>query len=71
MEGYRVWLRNLFGGTEEPDPGPFLPNANTQSSEQQSFADDNNDFALAVYGQLRQSPGNLFISPFRIRTLSV
>ena len=68
MEGYRVWLRNLFGATEEPDPGPFLPNANAHSSERQSFADDNNDFALAMYGQLRQSPGNLFFSPFSIRT---
>jgi len=68
MEGYRAWLRNLFGGPEEPDPDPSLPNANTESSEWQSFADDNNDFALAMYGQLRQSPGNLFFSPFSIRT---
>ena len=32
-----------------------------------SFAEDNNDFALAMYGQLRQRPGNLFFSPFSIR----
>ena len=33
-----------------------------------SFAEDSNDFALAMYGQLRQRPGNLFFSPFSIRT---
>lgn len=33
-----------------------------------SFADDNNEFALAMYGQLRSRPGNLFFSPFGVRT---
>ena len=33
-----------------------------------SFAEANNDFALALYGRLRQRPGNLFFSPFSIRT---
>ncbi len=33
-----------------------------------SFADDSNEFAFALYGQLRQRPGNLFFSPFSIRT---
>jgi serine protease inhibitor len=32
-----------------------------------SFADGNNDFAVAMYRQLRQRPGNLFFSPFGIR----
>jgi serpin B len=40
----------------------------TQPSEPASFAAENNDFALAMYGQLRQRPGNLFFSPFSIRT---
>lgn len=32
-----------------------------------SFADDNNAFALGLYGQLRQQPGNLLISPLSVR----
>lgn len=32
------------------------------------FAADNNDFALALYGRLRPRPGNLFFSPFSLRT---
>ena len=33
-----------------------------------SVAADNNDFALALYGHLLQRSGNLFFSPFSIRT---
>ena len=33
-----------------------------------SFAKDHNESALALYGQLQQRPGNLFFSPFSIRT---
>jgi serine protease inhibitor len=33
-----------------------------------SFADNSNEFALAMYSQLRRCPGNLFFSPFSIRT---
>jgi serpin B len=40
----------------------------TRPSEPASFAAENNDFALAMYGQLRRRPGNLFFSPFSIRT---
>jgi serpin B len=32
------------------------------------FGEESNDVALAMYGQLRQRPGNLFFSPFGIRT---
>ena len=51
----------------------FEDNGNVQSlrtrpSGPTSFAEDNNDFALAIYEQLRQRPGNLFFSPFSIRT---
>lgn len=34
----------------------------------ESLAESDNAFALAVYGQLRSRPGNLFFSPFSIRT---
>jgi serpin B len=33
-----------------------------------SLAEDNNDFALALHGRLRQRSGNLVFSPFSIRT---
>jgi serpin B len=33
-----------------------------------SFAEDHNAFSLRFYGQLLQRPGNLFFSPFSIRT---
>jgi serpin B len=40
----------------------------SQRSGPKSFPKDSNDFALALYGQLRQQSGNLFFSPFSIRT---
>jgi len=58
-------LRGLLGRRKAADasvtPAPAV-------RETQSFADGNNDFALAMYRQLRTSPGNLFFSPFSIRT---
>lgn len=68
MAGFGARLRRLLG-KREPAPGLALPHAPTRSSGPQSFADDNNDFALAMYGQLRQQPGNLFFSPFSTRTV--
>jgi serpin B len=40
----------------------------TPVSAPDPFVEDHNDFALAMYGQLRQRPGNLFFSPFSIRS---
>jgi serine protease inhibitor len=40
---------------------------NGRMSPPKSFAEENNDFTLALYEQLRQRPGNLFFSPFGIR----
>lgn len=34
----------------------------------QSFAEADHEFGLALYARLRQKPGNLFFSPFSIRT---
>jgi serpin B len=66
MAGFGLWLRGLLG-KKETAPGPSLPHARRRQSGPQSFAEDNNDFALALYGTLRQRPGNLFFSPFSIR----
>lgn len=67
MTGFGVWLRGLLG-KEKSAPESSLPHAPTQPSGLRSFAEDNNDFALAMFGRLRQRPGNLFFSPFSIRT---
>ena len=68
MAGFGTWLRGVFGRKEGPDPGPGLPHVPTRPSGPESFAEDNDDFALSMYGQLQQRPGNLFFSPFSIRT---
>jgi len=68
MADYRKWLRRLLGSREDQLTGPPLPHARRQPGGPESFAEDNNDFALAMYGHLRQRPGNLFFSPFSIRT---
>lgn len=61
------WLRGLFPGKEEPVT-QSLPRERSKPGGPQPFADDNNEFALAIYERLRQRPGNLFFSPFSIRT---
>jgi serpin B len=42
--------------------------AATRGDGPESFARGNNDFALALYAQLRRPGANLFFSPFSIRT---
>ena len=71
MAGVGEWLRGLFGGEEGPHPGLAPPQSGPGRNGQQSFADDSNDFALAMYAHLRQLPGNLFFCPFSIRTALV
>jgi serpin B len=68
MAGLGRWLRGLFPSNEEPDRKPSLSHDRSQASGPESFANENNDFALAMYGRLRQRSGNLFFSPFSIRT---
>ena len=68
MAGFRVRLRGLFGGREERNPGSSLPPVHTRPSGPESFVEDNNSFSLALYGLLRQRPGNVFFSPFSVRT---
>src|SRR5262249_37097623 len=40
---------------------------NQPSTPYRTFAEDNNEFALAMYEILRQRPGNVFFSPLGIR----
>lgn len=77
MAGLGRWFRGLFPGHKDPrnersrseEPArPSLPQEQSESGGPGSFADDNNDFALATYERLRHRSGNLFFSPFSIRT---
>ncbi len=68
MAGFREWVRGLFGEKAERRSDTSLPAPHKRTEGLQSFARDHNDFALALYGQLLQRPGNLFFSPFSIRT---
>ena len=61
------WLRGLFPGNQEPVSNS-LPQERSQPAGPQSFGDDSNNFAVAMYERLRQRPGNLFFSPFSIRS---
>jgi serpin B len=63
----REWLRRLFG-REEPAYDPLQAVARPRADGPLSFAEGNNRFALALYERLRQQPGNLFFSPFSIRS---
>jgi serpin B len=66
MAGFEVGSRE-FRGKEERIADPLPSHRLNQPGGTQTFAQDNNDFALAMYGKLRQKPGNLFFSPFSIR----
>jgi serpin B len=44
------------------------PSEATSPPSAASFAENNNDFAFSLYRQFNQKPGNLFLSPFSIRT---
>src|SRR3990172_4002123 len=67
MAGFRAWMRGLFSEREDRRSDASLPEP-TRPEGLRSFAEDHNDSALALYGQLLQRPGNLFFSPFSIRT---
>ena len=66
MAHHRTWLRGLFGSDEEP--ADAVLQAPPPHSGPGLFAEASNDFALAMYAHLRQRPGNLFLSPFSVRT---
>src|SRR4029453_13356484 len=61
-----TWLRELFtlkqGRPTESEPTQVAP-----SRHSTSFTEEDNDFGLAMYGLLRQRPGNVVFSPLSIR----
>jgi len=68
MADIRMKLRRLFRGSEETELNPTPQRERPPLSAQELVGNENNDFALAMYAQLRQQPGNLFFSPFSIRS---
>jgi serpin B len=53
MASVRRWFSEFFSAT----------------NEMASFPQESDDFALAMYAQLGTRPGNLFFSPFNVRTV--
>lgn len=68
MVGDRSWVYGLFSEKEEQRSDASLAEASARSEGLSSFAENHNDFALALYGQLLQKSCNVFFSPFSIRT---
>ena len=68
MPGLVEWIRKQFVAGVEPRPDSSASQVRARLTGPEVFAEDNNTFALALFGQLRHSPGNLFFSPFSIRT---
>jgi serpin B len=66
MAGLKSWLGRLFKTDQTlavDQPSSYQPVGSA------AFGQDNNLLALRLYGSLRTQPGNLFFSPFSIRTV--
>jgi len=53
----------------EPIPGLAVTKTGPPPTEWEAFAEDSNEFSLALFGQLGDAPGNLLFSPFSLRTV--
>jgi serpin B len=67
MADLKAWLRGVFGGNAAQEPDSSLPYMPARPVGPEGVNVDDNDFAVALYGQLRQRPGNLFFSPLSVR----
>jgi serpin B len=67
MTEMKAWLNTLFGKQETSTNE--LPPSPSDLSGPDTFGQDNNRLALALFASLRAQPGNLFFSPFSIRTV--
>ncbi|HKB16062.1 MAG TPA: serpin family protein, partial [Planctomycetota bacterium] len=66
MAGFGSRLRRLFG--EGGGASGSSPQWGARAIAPRPFAEGNDDFAVSLYGSLRPRPGNLFFSPFSVRT---
>ena len=67
MGGLSTWVRRMFGEKEQGRLAASPPGLSGQPHGLQSFAEDQNGFALTLYGELLPGSANLFFSPFSIR----
>jgi hypothetical protein len=57
MAELKAWLRGLFGSPVEPVVAGSVAPVYTRPSRPLSFAEANNEFALAMYGRLGRPTG--------------
>jgi serpin B len=62
------WIRGLLGGQAGNKSELSSLKPRVHPDELSAFAEHQNEFALALYGELGRRPGNLFFSPFSVRT---
>jgi Serpin (serine protease inhibitor) len=67
MAGLRAWLNKVL--RKEGISTLDLPHSRYDPLGPGAFGHDNNRLALGLYALLRSQPGNLFFSPFSIRTV--
>ena len=68
MAGIGQWLRGLLPPSVRPFPLAQKSAPRPRAPGPSPVATGNNDFGLALYQHLGRKPGNLFFSPFSIRT---
>jgi serpin B len=62
-----AWIRRLLGRDAASDFDSSSPDVPARPVGPEAVNVDDNDFAVALYEQLRQRPGNLFFSPLSVR----
>jgi len=67
MPGFVRWLQEHFGENRENPPAPPVTPVRSRPPESEGAKEGHNEFAYALFDQLRHTPGNLFFSPFSIR----
>ena len=67
MPGFVRWFQEHFGEYRENSPAPPVRSIRSRPPESEQEEEGHNDFACALFEQLRHAPGNLFFSPFSIR----
>ncbi len=67
LKFFKAWLNGLKKQKESRRSGATVAVGPVPDQASIRFAEDYNGFALALYEQLSQRPGNMFFSPLSIR----